>query len=298
MAAVYLQPTARRYHRRKVAPSCAALTWIVNLSARTLASILVVCLPLLAEARCARELKVPVAPIGLAVTVDAGEVGGIYPDLIRAEMAASGCRLAFQVVPRSRQEMLFETGQADLLVPARRSPRRDAHGDFVPIVRSRAVLLFMRAARLPVNSLSDLLKHRELRVAIVRGFDYGAAYQALVKQLAKEGRLVESADPLSLARALEGGIADVAVITPTAVTGALRAHHMPSSWIDRLHAQPVDDLPWGETGIYVSRHSSLSSGDRKKALEALDRISQSGMAWRTFLRYHPESNLSESVQPR
>lgn len=213
-------------------------------------------------------------------------------------MAKSGCKLTFQVVPRSRQEMLFETGQADLLVPARRSAHRDAHGDFVPIVRSRAELLSMRATRLPVSSLADLLEHRELRVAIVRGFDYGGAYQSLVKKLAKVGRLVEFSDPLSLARALDGGIADVAVITPTAVTGALRGNHELSSWIDRLHSQPVDELPWGETGIYVSRHTSLSNEDRKETLKALERMSKSGVVWHTFLHYHPESNLNESVQPR
>lgn len=271
---------------------------MVKLPAHNLASLLLSCMPFLAQADCLRALRVPVAPIGLAVTVNDGEVGGIYPDLLRAEIAKTGCTIEFQVVPRSRQEMLFETGQADMLLPARRSARRDAHGIFVPMIRSRAVLLSLRLRQLPAHSVAELLEHRELRVAVVRGYDYDGRYQSLVKQLAAEGRLVESADPLSLARALDAGIADVAVITPTAVTGALRANRKLSAWIDRLHAEPVDELAWGESGAYVSRSSSLSDADRKQALEMLERIGRSGAAWRAFQHYHPDTNLSDSVRPR
>ncbi len=272
---------------------------MVNLRpVHTLTSLLLSCMPLLTRAECSRALRVPVAPIGLAVTVTGGKVGGIYPDLLRAEIAKTGCTIDFQVVPRSRQEMLFETGQADMLLPARRSTRRDAHGSFVPMIRSRAVLLSVKSHPLQAHSVTELLERRELRVAVVRGYDYDGRYQSLIQQLAAQGRLVESADPLSLARALDAGIADVAVITPTAVTGALRANRMSDAWIERLHAEPVDELPWGESGAYVSRSSSLSEADRKLVLEMLERIGRSGAAWRAFQRYHPDSNLSDSVRPR
>lgn len=251
-----------------------------------------------AQAECLRTLRVPVAAIGLAVTVKDGEVGGIYPDLLRAEGAKAGCAIEFQVVPRSRQEMLFETGQADLLLPARRSARRDANGIFVPMIRSRAVLLSLRSRQLPAHSVAELLEHRELRVVVVRGYDYDGSYQSLVKQLMAQGRLVESSDPISLARALDAGIADVAVVTPTAVTGALRANRKLRAWIDRLHAEPVDELTWGESGGYVSRRSSLSDADRKQALAMLERIGSSGAAWHAFQRYYPEENLSDSVRAR
>jgi polar amino acid transport system substrate-binding protein len=275
-----------------------ALALKVNLPAHSLAALLLACMPFLAQAECSRPLRVPVAPIGLAVTVKDGEVGGIYPDLLRTEIAKTDCTIEFQVVPRSRQEMLFETGQADLLVPARRSAKRDAHGVFVPMIRSRAVLLSLRSRRLPAHSVAGLLERRELRVAVVRGYDYGGPYQSMVKQLAAEGRLVESTEPLSLARALDAGIADVAVITPTAVTGALRANGKLSAWVERLHAEPVEELDWGESGAYVSRVSSLSEADRKQALELLERIGRSGAAWRAFQHYLPDSNLSDSVRPR
>lgn len=110
--------------------------------------------------------------------------------------------------------------------------------------------------------------------------------------------MIESADPVSLARDLDAGIADVAVVTPTAVTGALRADSKLNAWLDRLHVQPAPELTWGESGAYVSRRSSLSEADRQRALQMLEGIGRSGDAWRAFQRYHPEENLIESIRPR
>jgi polar amino acid transport system substrate-binding protein len=42
-----------------------------------------------------------------------GKPDGVYPEMLRQIANASGCKMAFAVVPRARLEMLFETGQAD-----------------------------------------------------------------------------------------------------------------------------------------------------------------------------------------
>jgi polar amino acid transport system substrate-binding protein len=92
-----------------------------------------------AEAACSRVMRVPVAAIGLSVTASGGAVGGVYPDVLRRIEADSGCRFEFSVVPRARLEAMFIGGQADLLLPATRTPARDARGHFVPMGRARAV---------------------------------------------------------------------------------------------------------------------------------------------------------------
>ncbi|MBV8379508.1 MAG: transporter substrate-binding domain-containing protein [Paucibacter sp.] len=267
-------------------------------SLRTLAAALLLALAGAAQAQCTRALKVPVAPIGLAVTVVDGQVGGIYPELLRAEAARVGCTIDFQVVPRARQEMLFATGQADLLMPARRSARRDAEGIFVLMIRSRAELMWLEPRQLPVHSVAELLQHDELRVGVVRGYDYDASYQTLMQQLAARKRLTEATDPSSLARMLDAGIVDLAVVTPLAVTGALRSDAKLRPLIERLHTEPAEELGWGESGAYVSPSAALSEADRQLALQMLEHIGRSGAAWHAFQRYYPDSNLSESVRPR
>jgi len=256
------------------------------------------CAAMPAVAECSRPLQVPVAPIGQSVTVTDGKVGGIFPELLRAEAAKAGCQIEFQVVPRSRLEKLFELGQADLLLPARRSARRDEYGDFVAMIRSRAVLLAIEPRVPAIRSAAELLQHVELRVGVVRGYDYDDSYQQLLRQLAVQQRLTEATDPVSLARMLDSGTIHVAVVTPTAVTGALRASGKWAPLIERLHAIPVEELSWGESGAYVTRHAVLSEADRQRARAMLEHIAKSGAAWREFQHYFPEPNLSESVRAR
>jgi len=251
-----------------------------------------------AQAGCSRPLKVPVAAIGFAVTVNGDQVGGIYPDLLRAEAARVGCTIDFEVVPRARQEMLFSTGGADLLVPARRSVRRDEDGIFVPMIRSRAVLMTMASRQLHLRSLAELLAQEHLRVGVVRGYDYDTTYLTLVQRLTERKRLLEATDPSSLARMLDAGTVDIAIVTPLAVVGALRDDAKLRPLLDKLHSEPLDELSWGESGGYVTRHAALSEADRQVALQMLDHIGRSGAAWRAFQRSFPGPDLKDSVRPR
>lgn len=79
-----------------------------------------------ARARCARPLNVPLAAIGVSVTTLGGVMRGIYPELLRALGKSEACVMNFTVVPRARQAAMFETGRADLLVAATRTPHRTA----------------------------------------------------------------------------------------------------------------------------------------------------------------------------
>jgi polar amino acid transport system substrate-binding protein len=255
-------------------------------------------LPTLAQAECARPIRVPVADIGAAVTVKDGEVGGIFPELLRAEARRDGCEIVFSAVPRARQEMLFETGQADVLVPARRSAQRDRHGRFVPMMQSRAALVWIGPDRPRFLALSELADHGTLRVGIVRGYDYDEPYQSAVRALERQGRLVRATDPVSLARMLNEGVADIAVITPTAVTGALRRDPRWRHLAERVHYEIDEALPWGDSGAYVSHSTALGARDRARIASWLERMARTGTAWREFQRQYPEDRLTDTVRPK
>jgi polar amino acid transport system substrate-binding protein len=220
--------------------------------------------------------------------------------MLRAMGKKAGCELAFSVVPRARQELMFETGRGDLLIAATRTPRRDQHGVFVPMVSSRAMLVSLTTgpSRLPVRHLGELLERHDLRVALVRGYDYGEAYQALIKDLIQQGRLVFAADPVSVARTLADGAADYTILTPTSLIGALQTTPKLRPMLETLHLESVDELPWGESGVYVSGKSTLADVDRAVLLDALEQVSRSGVVWRSFQRYFPGHGLAESVRPR
>ena len=84
-------------------------------------------------------------------------------------------------VPRARLEMLFRAADADLIVLSTRSPERDLCGTFVPVFKYRALLVGIKPVDPAVQSVDALLSQTDLRIAVVRGFDYGPAYRKLLE---------------------------------------------------------------------------------------------------------------------
>ncbi|MDH0865987.1 transporter substrate-binding domain-containing protein [Mitsuaria sp. GD03876] len=248
-----------------------------------------------AWADCTRPIRVPVAPVGMSVAVTGGEVGGVFPEVLRKVGAETGCQFDFIVVPRARVEAMFASGGGDLLLPATRTSPRDAHGDFVPMMKARAMLISLASDRAPVESLADLAERRELRVVVVRGFDYGEAYQQLLRTLKAQRRLVVEADPAAVVRSLERSLADVTVMAPSILAGTLVQDARTRPLLDRLRLESIAELGWGDSGIYLSRH--LSAKDRELIGDALERNARSGAMWRAVQKHYPAGSYEEGLKP-
>jgi polar amino acid transport system substrate-binding protein len=257
---------------------------------------LVLAIPLGAAAACSRPLNVPVSPLGLSVVVKGGAVSGVFPELLASLGAKAGCQFVWSVVPRARLEVMFEQGNADLLVAATHSRRRDQFGLFIPMVSSRATLITLGGKRAPISTMDELLNKTTMRVGLVRGFDYGPDYLDLAKKLAARGRLVLEADPLSVARLLHAGIVDATIMPPTAVVGAIQGDPRVDDMVQRLVSEPLEELPWGKSGVYLSG-SALSPADRAELEQWLTAAGRSGALWRAYQRTYPAALLADSTRP-
>ncbi|SFM91905.1 substrate-binding periplasmic protein [Rugamonas rubra] len=250
-----------------------------------------------ARADCSRDINVPVSANGASVVINGASVNGIYPDLLRNLGGRVGCNFLFSVVPRARQMAMYEAGKADLLIPAMRTAGRDKIGQFVPMVGHRAVLISVAGSRAPVASGRELLERRELRVAVVRGFDYGEQYAALLKELGRQGRLFTEVDANAVARLMHAGAVDLTIMGPTILAGAIRREPRVQGLLERLRMEPIPELPWGQSGAYVSK-VSLSADDQQLLREQLEKVAKSGAVMDGFQRYHRPDILAESVRPR
>ncbi|MES2298430.1 MAG: transporter substrate-binding domain-containing protein [Pseudomonadota bacterium] len=276
-------------HQRRVRRSLAGLLAFACAFASTLA------LP--ASAACSRPILVPVSAIGKSVIIKGEGISGAYPDLLRDLGAKYGCDFQFTAVPRARQEALFATAKADLLVPATRTPRRDALGYFVPVISTRATLISIDAKRAAIHTMGELREQKSLRIALVRGFDYGPAYQALVQELTAQGRLYLEPDAIAVARLINGGMADATIMAPMIFAGAVQDDGRVEAMLAKMRIEAVEELPWTESGLYISR-SSVSKKDRA-ALEAmLAAAVKSGAAWDAYKRFYSPDVLNLSVRPR
>jgi polar amino acid transport system substrate-binding protein len=251
----------------------------------------------LAQAGCSREIVVPVANTGASIVIDGARVTGIYPDLLRTLSQKEGCHFNFSPVPRARLELMFETGKADILIPATRTASRDVNGIFVPMMRHRATLISVATNRPTITSGQELLERRDVRVAVVRGFDYGEAYQGLIRELNRQGRLFTEVDPTAVARLMHLGAVDMTIMGPTILAGVINREPRVSGLLEKLRLEPIPELPWQYNGVYVSRRS-LSAEDQAALVELLEKAAKSGAVLEAFQRYHRADIFSESVRPR
>jgi polar amino acid transport system substrate-binding protein len=211
-------------------------------------------LPGLAAASCSRTINVPVAPHGMAVVVKHGKAAGVVPDLLDELGDKYGCKFAFPVVPRARLEMLFRAADADLIVLSTRSPERDLSGTFVPVFKYRALLVGVKPMETTVQSVDALLSQTDLRIAVVRGFDYGPAYRKLLEP-GMAARVQYANDLNDLMRRLQAKIADVTILPYSSAYNTIMEDPRLSGFDAQLSISALDDIPWQDAGFYVSKRT-------------------------------------------
>lgn len=253
-------------------------------------------MPAAAFAKCSRVINVPVSPTGLSVITQGEIVHGIFPDLLRRLGAKSGCSFAFPVVPRARQEAMFEAGTADLLVTSIQTARRDALGEYIPMVQIRATLISVAAKRPAIQTMQELIKQRELRLVLVRGYDYGPDYQKLVAELSEQGRVFMEPDPLAVAKVLQSSPEKATIMAPSIFTGAIGDDPRFSGMSAKLRFEALEELPWSPSGTYISR-TSLEPADKALLLDLLERAAKSGEVWSAYQHHYSAKIVKLSLRP-
>lgn len=249
----------------------------------------------LAHAACSRPIDAPLSPMGLIGRVESGHGEGIYADLLRESGEAAGCEIRFVDLPRARAQKLFETGETDLLLPAVALPSRNAHGEFVPLLRVRPALISYRRTLPATLSADQLMARGELRVAVVRGFSYGESYEDMARTLGQQGRLSVQTDVAGVVKALRRHTADACVINPAILLGELLTAPDGQQLWNQLHITVINELPWTESGVYLSSET-LTEPDRKALREALARAGKAARAWELFMSRFPRASLDKVIQ--
>lgn len=249
------------------------------------------------SANCGRTVEVPVSSTGYSVVIEGESVRGIYPDIIKSISGKEGCKFAMTPVPRARLERLFETGKADMILAASRSAKRDELGLFVPMVRSRATLISLADPQRPVfKTTQDILQAKDIRLLLVRGYDYGTAYQEIYEAMAKEQRALLEAEPSAVARLMRANPNYVTIMAPTVLYGAMQEDSRMNDMVDKLRFEPLDDLPWGESGVYLSK-TAMPPAMFKYLLATMQRTAQTGVAYKGFASYYPPYVLKDGIKP-
>lgn len=254
-------------------------------------------MPLASQAQCSRPIHVPMTTTGFGVIAHAGQISGIVPDFLSELSAKTGCQFVYTVVPKNRQENLFELGKADLLVSAVKTAKRNKLGVFVPLVYIRPTLISIETQQPPIQNARGIFRQKGLRLIVVRGYDYGSNYQAILDEMKKQGRLSFEPDPLSVARTMKANPLYATIMAPTIFAGVVMTEPLAQALQGKIRFQPLEELPWTESGIYISK-TALSQSDQESLKSSMARMANTDIVWRAYQHYYPPEVLKISLRPR
>jgi polar amino acid transport system substrate-binding protein len=248
-------------------------------------------------ARCSRPIQVPVSAYSYTVIVKANKFSGILPDVLSAIEAKSSCKFVYSLVPKNRQEILFETGQSDLLVTAVRTARRDKFGIFFPFVQLRATLISMEGQFPPMHTAKDIIARSEVKLVVVRGYDYGPAYLAIIEEMNKLGRVLVEPDPTSVAKLIRSNPKYVTIMAPTIFSGIIQSEPLLEDLVGKVRFEKLEELKWIDSGVYISK-ITLSTSDRVFLNAQFEKYAKADNIWKSYLNYYPPEVIKIGIRPR
>ena len=252
-------------------------------------------LPLTAGAACSRTMIVPIFPLGklMGVNDTDGLASGIYPELLRKNAASSGCDFSFVAAPHARAELMLSSGAADILLGAIKDERRDQWGHFVPMLGTEWMLITNRRDA-PPPTAQALLERADIRLNVVRGYKYGAAYQNMLVELEKLGRVEYVKDPVTVVRKMLAGRADYTFMSTTTFAGALDDLGLKQSYGPNIHYSHIRDLPVTVNGVYLSKR--LPASDRQQLIALLGKIREHNELMLGLRKFFAPNDL-QSLRP-
>ncbi|MBC3873237.1 type 2 periplasmic-binding domain-containing protein [Undibacterium flavidum] len=222
---------------------------------------------------------------------------GIMPDFLSLIEAKSNCRFVYYYVPKNRQENLFESGKADLLIATVRTAKRDKSGTFISLFQLRATVISIEDQHAVIQSVQDLLSRNDLRLVVVRAYDYGPAYQSILEEMNRLGRLTIEPDPVSAARTMLNNPRYVTIMAPTLFFGVVQTEALLKPLSGKLRYDKLDELPWTASGIYIS-NSSLQANDHNYLKAVLEKYAATDAVWKSYLSLYPPEVVKIALRQR
>ncbi len=216
------------------------------------------------------------------------ELRGIDKDLIDALARRSGCVLQTRVESRSRIWQQLSSGRLDITVSGIPTPEREQFALFLPYLFTRNHALIRRGMAASAGTPAQLLVNSSLRVAAVRGFNYGPRIDAWLTELRAQDRVDEVADFPTAFKVLMAGRVAMMFAHPMVIEPwrkQMLSEHVLLDWA------PEDTVA---AGLVLSR-SRVSAADQSLLRRHLDAMMVDGELDQ-IMRHHLGPEMARQVR--
>jgi polar amino acid transport system substrate-binding protein len=193
-------------------------------------------------------------------------------------------------MPRLRAEMIMQAGQGDLMVGLVKVAERDFWGSFFPMLGSEWTLITDRSDA--PSTVQELLDLPNIRVNVVRGFNAGPAYQAMLAALDKQGKLEYVNDAQTVVRKMKAGRVDFTYMPSNTFAGALDEMGIKDSYGKSIRYLKLGGIPPTVIGVYLSRR--MAPDDSRQVDAVLTQMRHDGALMTGLRRYFSPMEMSSS----
>ncbi|MBV6320069.1 substrate-binding periplasmic protein [Duganella violaceipulchra] len=210
---------------------------------RMLACGLLLCLggAALADPGACRDINVAFHQVGaLYYRAPDGGWTGIDKDVVDELGKRTGCRFLPSLESRVRIWTMLAGGKLDMSMSGIATPAREKFARFIPYFATRNYALLDQSVPASASTAEGFLAAREYKVAVVKSYKHGAAYDLWLDKLRAQGRVYEAADFPAVVRLLKIGRVHAILALPVSWVPILKREGLSESvrvldWAPREH---------------------------------------------------------------
>lgn len=198
----------------------------------------------------------------------AGDYVGIDRDVLEEVGKRTGCVFVRVMESRVRTWAALAAGTLDMTVSGIETPERQKFAHFVPyILNNRNYLIVRNELAATTKTTDEFRAQKSLRLGVVKGFIHGAALDAWIEALRRDGRIDEVPDLEVLARVFAAGRLDGFLSQPV-VWGPLLKRNQLDGKVQFLDIAPHDNAV---LGLVLSRQliAAVDVSKMRKAIESM-----------------------------
>jgi polar amino acid transport system substrate-binding protein len=215
-----------------------------------------------------------------------GEYVGIDRDVVEELIRRSGCIIHTRLESRAHTWTNLANGTLDITVSGLPTPERAQFAHFIPYYVTRNYVIMRKGEAVP--SLRAFVKHRTLRLAIVKSYNYGPQLEAWIAELRALNRVDEYPDLEVATRVVGVGRADATISQPLVWQPTLEALGLVGK---------VTALDWSTeplSGALVLSKARVRTEDLVLLRRTLNAMRADGTLRRIFARHLP-ADLARKV---
>lgn len=209
-----------------------------------------------------------------------GRFSGIDQDILEALALRTNCQFKPRVESQARIWTQIREGSLDMSMSGIKTIEREEWATSVPYFSTRNYALISTALSAQEQTAAGFLANKNLKMAVIKGFQHGRQYNDFVTNLRHQNRIYEVADFASLIKLLQAKRVHGILIIPTSYIDLSRQKQLPEATVLR-DWYPNDAFV---AGLYISKRT-ISPKSVQMLQTALNGMQADGTLERIFARY-------------